>query len=121
MMPYERFLAWQHCHKVVLAIYQATPKWPDERFALAQQARRAAYSAGLNIAEGSAKRGTREFRRYLDIANGSLSELAHILRIARDLEYLTGDEWENLERLRSSAGKLTWKLYASMKGDKGSS
>jgi four helix bundle protein len=119
-MPYERFLAWQHCHKLLLAVYQTTPKWPDERFALAQQARRAAYSAGLNIAEGSAKRGSREFRRYLDIANGSLSELSYILRIARDLKYLSTAEWERLERLRANAGKLTWKLYESMKGDAGS-
>jgi four helix bundle protein len=100
-----------------LSIYQATPRWPDERFALAQQARRAAYSAGLNIAEGSAKRGSKEFRRYLDIANGSLSELSYILRIARDLKYLTSPEWEKLENLRSKAGRLTWKLYDSMKGD----
>jgi len=121
MMPYERFQAWQQCHKVVLAVYQVTPRWPDERFALAQQARRAAYSAGLNIAEGSAKRGSREFRRYLDIANGSLSELSYILRIARDLKYLADPEWERLEDLRATAGKLTWKLYESMKGNPGSS
>ena len=116
-MPYEKFLAWQHCHRLILAIYQTTPRWPDERYALAQQARRAAYSAGLNIAEGSAKRGSKEFRRYLDIANGSLSELSYILRIARDLKYVTGSEWENLEKLRATAGKLTWKLYDSLKGD----
>ena len=115
MMPYERFLAWQHCHRLLLAIYRTTPHWPDERFALSQQARRAAYSAGLNIAEGSAKRGAKEFRRYLDIANGSLSELSYILRIARDLHYLEKMEWENLEKLRSNAGRLTWKLYDSMK------
>jgi four helix bundle protein len=117
MMPYEKFLVWQHCHKLVLAIYQATPCWPDERFALAQQARRAAYSAGFNVAEGSAKRGSKEFRRYLDIANGSLSELSYILLIARDLKYLTNPEWENLEELRANAGRLTWKLYGSLKRD----
>ena len=116
MMPYERFLAWQRCHELLLLIYRSTNHWPkDERFALCQQARRAAYSAGLNIAEGSAKRGSREFRRYLDIANGSLSELSYILRIAMDLDYIDSQEWNKLEQLRVSAGQLTWKLYDSMK------
>lgn len=118
MMPYEKFLAWQHCHKLVLAIYQTTPLWPIiERFALAQQARSAAYSAGLNITERSVKRGPKEFRRFLDIANGSLSELSYILIIARDLKYLTVADWKQIEDLRANAGRLTWKLYDSLKSD----
>src|SRR6058998_2495588 len=39
------------------------------------------------------------------------------LRLARDLEYLPGDVWNHLERLRNHAGILTWRLYdALMKG-----
>ena len=116
-MPYEKFLAWQHCHRLVLAVYQSTASWPAiERFALAQQARKAAYSAGLNFAEGSAKRGTKEFRRFLDIVNGTLSELSHILILSRDLKYIDNSEWKRLEDLRTSSAKLTWKLHDSMKG-----
>jgi hypothetical protein len=43
----------------------------------------------LNIAEGSTKRGSREFRRFLDIALGSMSELTYCLGLARELRYLS--------------------------------
>ncbi len=115
MMPYEKFDAWKACHALVLAVYGATKRFPsDERFGLTSQVRRAAISAAANIAEGAAKRGQREFRRYLDIAVGSLSELCYTLRLAHELELLSRDAWEHLEQLRSSASRLTWKLYESM-------
>jgi four helix bundle protein len=85
MLPYERFQAWQTCHELTLAIYRTTRDWPQqELYCLTAQARRAAFSAAANIAEGSVKRGGREFRRYLDISLGSLSELSYILMLAKD-------------------------------------
>ena len=74
----------------------------------------AAFSAAVNIAEGAAKRGVREFRRYLDISLGSLSELCYAFLLARDLGYLSVQEWEALNSLRDRAGKVTWKLYRSL-------
>jgi four helix bundle protein len=60
-----------------------TESWPvAERFGLTIQVRHAALSIPTNIAEGAANRGHREFRRYLDIALGSLSELTYLLRLA---------------------------------------
>ena len=53
----------------------------------------AALSAPTNIAEGSAKRGNREFRRFLDIALGSLSEVSYLLRFSRDRGLLTPAAW----------------------------
>ena len=115
MMPYEKFEAWKLCHKLVLAVYRATSKFPaDERYGLTSQARRAAFSAAANIAEGSAKRGTREFRRYLDISIGSLTELSYTLVVARDLKYLASKQFSEVNELRVEAGKATWGLYRSM-------
>jgi four helix bundle protein len=84
-------------------------------YSLTSQARRAAYSAAANIAEGAAKQGAREFRRFLDISVGSLNELSYILRLARDLGLSTEYELRPLEELRQSAGKLTWRLYDSVR------
>ena len=67
-----------------------------------------------NIAEGAAKRGPREFRRYLDVALGSLSELTYLLRFGRDRGLLTAESWLELEDLRDQAGRLTWQLYRSL-------
>ncbi|NIM51319.1 MAG: four helix bundle protein, partial [Gemmatimonadales bacterium] len=116
MAPYERFEAWQLCHQLVLAIYHVTASFPrEELYGLTAQARRAAFSAAANIAEGSAKRGRREFRRYLDISVGSLSELSYIIRLARDLKMLKVGEAKKLEDLHTRASQVTWKLYQSMR------
>lgn len=81
MVPYERFDAWKISHQLALEVYEITERWPaNERYGLTSQIRRAAISAPTNIAEGSAKRGPRELRRYLDIALGSLSEVSYLLR-----------------------------------------
>jgi four helix bundle protein len=104
---------------MALATYRATQKWPaHEAYGLTSQARKAAYSASANIAEGSAKRGNAEFRRFLNISLGSLAELSYILLLARDLGYLQSEEWGELEALRDHAGCLTWGLYRAL-GEKG--
>ena len=114
-MPYERFDSWKMTHKLALAVYGTTEEWPvNERFGVTAQIRRAALSAATNIAEGSAKRGPREFRRYLDIALGSLSEVSYLLRFSRDRGILKQEDFQILDDLRDQAGKLTWRLCASM-------
>lgn len=116
MKPYERFEAWQRCHQLTLETYRATANWPKhETYGLTSQARRAAAAAATNLAERSAKRGPREFRRYLDVSLGSLAELSYLFRLATDLGYLTATEHEALETLRNDAGRLTWGLYRSLK------
>lgn len=115
MAIYQRIKAWERCHHLCVAVYQATKSWPrDERFGLTSQARRAAHSAAANIAEGSAKRGGREFRRYLDISLGSLSELSYTLMLAKDLHILSEKEWGALDELHRRAGGMTWLLYKSL-------
>jgi four helix bundle protein len=115
MLPYERFEAWQRCHELVLEVYRVTKTFPqDEKFGLTSQSRRAAFSAAANIAEGSARRGPGEFRRFLDISLGSLSELAYALLVGRDLGFLSDDDWGTLDALRDHAGKLTWGLYRAV-------
>ncbi len=116
MMPFERLQAWKACDDLAVAVYKATETFPrHELYALTSQLRRAAFSAAANIAEGSAKRGPREFRRFLDISIGSLSEIAYGLHIAKRLGYLTLEKWRAMDRLRSYASKLTWHLYKSLK------
>ena len=116
MMPYERLDAWRSCHALVLLVYRVTTGYPsDERFGLVTQMRRAAVSAASNIAEGTAKRGPRELRRYLDICLGSLSELSYQIRLSRDLEYITSTQFKELDERRCLSGKLTWGLHQAIK------
>ncbi len=115
MVPYERLKAWQLCHELALAVYAASDSWPKtESYGMAVQARRAAHSAAAAIAEGSAKRGKSEFRKYLDVTLGSLSELSYTLRLARDRSIVSAEEWERLDKLRNHAGAVTWQLYEAV-------
>jgi four helix bundle protein len=112
MMPYEKYDAWKVSHALALDIYRSTENWPkSELYGLTAQTRRAALSVPTNIAEGTAKFGPRELRRYLDISLGSLSELSYLLRFSRDRGLMETGEWQRLDDLRNRAGQLVWRLY----------
>jgi four helix bundle protein len=100
---------------LALELFRVTDVWPArERYGITAQLRRAALSAATNIAEGSAKRGSKEFRRFLDIALGSLAEVSYLLKFSRDYGLLTPAAWAPLEELRTRVGQLTWNLYAAV-------
>ena len=112
MMPFEKLKAWQCSHRLTLEVYRATEGWPKgELYGLTSQTRRAAVSVSANIAEGAAKRGRKDFGRYLDIALGSFSELTYLLRLGLDLGFITGEESQALDTVRGEAGKVIWGLY----------
>ena len=116
MPTFERWEAWKRSHELALAVYQATKLFPkSELYGLTSQARRAAFSVAANIVEGSAKRGPKELRRYLDIALGSLTELRYTLLFSRDAGLMTPEQWQPLDELRRRAGYLLWKLYRSLR------
>ena len=116
MNAYERLDAWKAAHSLVLQVYRSTRSFPsEERYGLSSQLRRAAFGVVANIVEGSAKKGAREFRRYLDIAVGSVAEIRYTLRLVRDLDLISVEEYEKLEAQRDQVGRLTWGLYTSMR------
>jgi four helix bundle protein len=107
--------AWQHAKVLAVECARAATRFPsEERFALADQLRRSAYSAALNIAEGSSRRGTREYRRYLDTARASLTEVEAILEIATELGYLEPTTRARLEARRDEAAKTVFGLLRAV-------
>jgi four helix bundle protein len=80
---------WQRAIDLVPQVYQVARLLPPhERFGLMDQMRRAAVSVPSNIAEGQARRHTKEFIQHLSIARGSLAELQTLLLVAERLQYL---------------------------------
>jgi four helix bundle protein len=73
--------------------------------ALRDQIRRAAVSSMANIAEGFERGSNREFMRFLYIARGSAGEVRSHLYVARDLEYITGAEFERMTSQVSGLSK----------------
>jgi four helix bundle protein len=111
MPPYRNLKAWEHAQRLAIECVKAARRFPDyEQDGLANQFRRAAYSIPTNIAEGSAKKGSREYRRYLDIAAGSLAEAETILGIAKELGYVSPADFTHLDALASETGKTLYGL-----------
>jgi len=103
--------AWQHSQRLAVECSKAARGFPDtDRGRLADQLLRASYSVPLNIAEGTARRGSKELRRFLDTARGSLAEVQSALEIARELEYLSQADFERLETIANEAGRTLWGL-----------
>lgn len=97
MGNYHDLRVWQKAHALTLAIYRATSKFPQhELFGIVSQTRRACASIPSNIAEGSTRMSPADFARFLGIALGSASEVEYDLLLARDLGYLTNDDYETL-------------------------
>ncbi len=107
--------AWQEGHKLVLVIYKETAKFPkEEKYSLTDQIRRAAISVTSNIAEGFSRYGKSEKKQFYRMALGSLTELQNQLLIARDINYLTKDKFDELAGKTIIASKLINGLIKSV-------
>ena len=104
---FEEVLAWQKAHLFVLAVYRYTRQFPeDERFGLTSQFRRAAVSIEANIAEGYKKLGKADKLRFYNVSQGSLEDCRNYLILARDLEYLTTEQYNDLYMKIEDASRM---------------
>lgn len=100
--------AWREGHKLVLVIYQLTEYFPaKERFGLVNQIQRAAVSITSNIAEGFSRHSNKEKAQFYFMALGSLSEVQNQLIIARDLKYITPEQFNMASIQTITVHKLT--------------
>lgn len=77
-------------HRLALDTYRVTTSLPEgERYGLQSQMRRAAVSIPANIVEGCARRSAKDYMRFLEIAQGSASELWYLGTLSVDLGLLT--------------------------------
>ncbi len=113
--PYEKLIVWKEAYSLCLSVYRLTLNFPShERFGLVSQMRRASSSVPLNITEGNTKRSNREKIRFIDIALGSLEELHCASRLSRDLDYLTSENFLDINRSTHRVSYLLTRLRLSL-------
>lgn len=99
--------AWKEGHRLVLTVYKVTKDFPkEEKFVLVDQLRRCAVSVTSNIAEGFSRYGKADKKHFYRIALGSLTELQNQLLIARDLEYISKEDFDKLAKVTISVSKM---------------
>ena len=91
-------LVWQRSVEFVVRIYKLIEQLPnEEKYALADQMRRAAISIPSNISEGHGRNSTKEYIQFLYIALGSASEIETQIVIGKKLGYFSNIDLEEKE------------------------
>ena len=115
MQGHKGLIVWQKAMDLVVEIYRVTGSFPkQEIYGLTSQMRRAAVSVPSNIAEGHGLKQTQAYRRYLAVANGSLTELETQLEIAQRLGYLAQEDGVVVEKA-AEVGRILAGLRCSLR------
>ena len=110
---FEDLLVWQLAIELVKEIYLITGKGSLKTdFALRDQFRRASISIPTNIAEGFERRSRKEYLLFLNVAKGSAGEVRSLLRVAFEIRYLGGSDYE---QLRSKTSRVSSYLANQMR------
>ena len=116
MRDFRKLDIWKNGIELVKLIYKFSEKLPsDERFGLRSQITRAAVSVPSNIAEGCSRNSEIEFKRYLEIAIGSLFEVETQLIIAKELKFIASKELDPVFDLIQQEARMINSLITKIK------
>ncbi len=112
---FEKLTAWQKARELAPAVYRETSSGELARdYAFRDRIRRAAISVMSNIAEGFERYGRTEFRHFVSIARGSVSEVRSQRHLAHDLRYIDTDRFDPLYELALEISRLLASLHRSL-------
>jgi four helix bundle protein len=117
--PHQTLVVWQRADNLCVHLYRVTQeRFPrDEKYGLAAQVRRAAYSVAANIAEGYADPSNRWRMRYLRISLGSLAEVGYALHLAHRLQYVESEHYAALEKEVAAVAAPLHGLIANVRAE----
>ena len=116
MRDHSKLRAFELADEVVLLVYKLTKGFPkEEMFGLTSQMRRCGISVPSNIVEGCARLTQSEYRRFLEIAYGSLKELHYQFGLALRLGYIQETIGEECDSKILETEKVLGSLLKAMR------
>lgn len=113
---YRDLIVWQKAMILVSKVYEETKKFPsNEIYGITNQMRRCAVSIPSNIAEGYGRNSTNDYKRFLQIASGSLYELQTQLEISFQLKYIDEISFNETINLCVEIDKMLYSLIQKIK------
>ena len=111
---YRKLVAYVKASDVRRNTYRLLKSFPkEEQFALCNQMRRAAVSVTSNIAEGMTRYSIKDKMHFLEISYGSLMELMSQFEVAAEENYISKDDFNNIEQLIGETARVISGLQKS--------
>ncbi len=108
---------FKRAHILTLKLYTISKDFPaEEKFGLISHMRRASASISANLIEGSHRLNRKEFRQFVGIAKGSAGELKYHLLLAKDLGYISNNDYLVLKTETDEIAKMLNGLAKSLTG-----
>ena len=114
VMLFRDLKAYQHALRVAALSRPLINRLPRSEQDLADQWRRASNSIVLNLAEGVTRKGSKEFRRFADIARGSLHEVEAILDLVQHLGFFQPADLVELISARDECARTVYGLLRKL-------
>lgn len=107
-LPHHSLIAWQRADDLFITLHAVSQRLPRlEQYELAKQLRRSAFSAAVNIVEGTARYTDADRLHFLQMALASLAEAGYCIHVAGRLGYLKPMECQSLDKqIRQASAPL---------------
>lgn len=118
MRNFRKLKIWQKGIELVKEVYKIASELPkEENYGLRSQITRAVISVPSNIAEGCSRNSDVEYKRYLEIAIGSLFELETQIIILQELKMISSDKLNFILEMISIKEKMINSLITKLKAN----
>ena len=112
---YKDLVVWNKSVALAKVVYQICKLLPpEEKYALADQLKRAAISVASNIAEGYGRQSTNDYKRFLSIALGSVYEIETQLQIAYELQMINIETFSSAIELAKEVDRMIYSLKSKL-------
>lgn len=111
IFSFEKLEVWQNAKNLTLFVYGITSTFPaNEQYGISSQLKRSVSSIATNIAEGTSKETPKDKAYFLTVAYSSAMETLNHLIIAKELQYLSEENYlncrEQLEKICNQMNNL---------------